>query len=327
MAVTGTLAALRPGAATIDAVMTRIGFIGLGAMGAPMAGNLLRAGHQVSVHARRPASMSPLVALGARACGSAAEAAAASDIVFTMVTDTAAVEAVTLGPGGIVEGLAPGGLVVDHSTIAPDASRRIAAALGARGISMLDAPVSGGVIGAEAGTLVVMVGGPADALARCQPLLSANASRVIHMGPAGSGQVAKACNQMCIVVNQLGVAEALLVAERSGLDPARLIEALQGGFAASRVLELQGPKMAARAFEGRIESRLHHKDIQIALELASSLGVQAQASALAADVLARLQEQGGATLDSAAVLTIVESGSQAQSSNLPPSPQPLTSDL
>ncbi|MGE3957105.1 MAG: NAD(P)-dependent oxidoreductase [Vicinamibacterales bacterium] len=288
--------------------MTRAGFIGLGAMGVPMAANLLRAGHEVLVYSRRPQSAAPLVALGAQACTSPADVAGQSDIVFTMVTDTAAVEAVCLGAAGIVSGARPGTIVVDHSTIDPEVTRRIATELHRHGIEMLDAPVSGGVAGAQAGSLVMMVGGAVSVLDRCRPLLAANASRVVYMGPSGAGQVAKACNQMCIVVNQLGVAEALLVAERAGLDRAALIEALQGGFAASRVLELQGPKMAARSFEGRIESRLHHKDILMALSLAERLGVRARASALAAETLAALQERGGARLDSAAVFTIVEDG-------------------
>ena len=286
--------------------MARIGFIGLGAMGTPMARNLIRAGHVLSVFARRPAPLALLVEQGARACASPTDAAATSDVVITMVTDTTAVDAVALGPGGIVEGARPGTVVIDHSTIEPAASRRIAAALRERGIEMLDAPVSGGVLGAEAGTLVMMVGGDRAVFERCAPIMSVNAQRVVHMGLPGAGQVAKACNQMCLVVNQLGVAEAMLLAERSGLDTARLIEALQGGFAASRILDVQGPKMARRDFVGRIESRLHHKDLHIALDLASALGISTPASALAASLLDRLQQAGGARLDSAAVLTMLE---------------------
>ncbi len=285
---------------------TRLGFIGLGAMGAPMARNLLRAGYPLTAHARRPDILAPFVAGGARAGRSPADVAAHSDIVFTMVTDTAAVEAVTLGDEGIIHGAAPGTVVIDHSTIDPAATRRIAAVLAERGIAMLDAPVSGGVMGAEAGTLVVMAGGDDEVFGRCSPIMAANAQRLVHMGPSGAGQVAKACNQICIVVNQLGVAEAMLLAERSGLDTTRLIDALQGGFAASRIMDVQGPKMARREFQGRIESRLHHKDIHVALDLAASLGLSMPASALAADVLDRLQQSGGAALDSAAVITVLE---------------------
>jgi 2-hydroxy-3-oxopropionate reductase len=275
-------------------------------MGAPMARNLLNAGHTLAVYARRPEAAAPLVALGARSCGWPGAVAAESDVVFTMVTDTAAVEAVTVGPRGILEGAAPGTIVVDHSTIDPDGARRIADALRVRDIEILDAPVSGGVAGAESGTLAMMVGGRREAFDRCEPLLAANAKRVVYMGPSGAGQVAKACNQICIVVNQLGVAEAVMVAERSGLDVTRLIEVLSGGFAASRILEVQGPKMARRDFEGRIESRLHYKDIVIAGELAARLGIELPASALAEDVLGTLQRAGGAHLDSAAVITVLE---------------------
>ena len=286
--------------------MVRVGFVGLGAMGMPMSRNLLRAGYSLQVYARRAEVMRPLQELGATACSSPADAAADVDVVFTMVTDTDAVEAVLLGANGVASRARAGCIVVDHSTIDPDRSRRIAIQLAERGIEMLDAPVSGGVLGAETGTLVTMVGGKPEALAVCQAAIATNAPRIIHMGASGTGQVAKACNQMCIVVNQMGVAEAMLVAERSGLDPQKLIDALQGGFAASRVLELQGPKMAARNFTGRIESRLHDKDIRIALELAQALGVDARASAVAADALDRLQQRGGGKLDSAAVFTVVE---------------------
>lgn len=286
--------------------MMRVGFVGLGAMGMPMSRNLLRAGYALRVYSRRPEVMRPLEDAGAIGCSSPAEVAAGADVVFTMVTDTDAVEAVTLGANGVASSAPAGCVVIDHSTIDPEGARRIAGLLAERGIEMLDAPVSGGVLGAEAGSLVTMVGGKAAVLAACQPVIAVNAPRIIHMGPSGTGQVAKACNQMCIVVNQMGVAEAMLVAERAGLEPQKLIEALQGGFAASRVLELQGPKMAARDFTGRIESRLHDKDIRIALELAQALGVDARASAVAADALDRLQQRDGGKLDSAAVFTVVE---------------------
>ncbi len=171
---------------------------------------------------------------------------------------------------------------------------------------MLDAPVSGGVDGARAATLSIMVGGEQAIFERCRPVLELLGRTVVYIGPSGAGQVAKACNQICIVVNQVGVAEALLVAERSGVDAARVQRALMGGFAASRILDVQGPKMAARQFDGRIESRLHHKDVQIALEMARELRLELRASEVAADLLTRLQEEGGANLDSAAVFTVLE---------------------
>jgi 2-hydroxy-3-oxopropionate reductase len=285
----------------------RIGFVGLGAMGAPMVGNLLKRGYDVTVWARRRESMAPLVAAGAHSAGSPREVAAANDIAITMVTDSRAVEDVVLGEQGLLSGARRGTLVVDHSTIAPDAARRIAAALAAGGIEMLDAPVSGGTGAAEAGTLAIMVGGPESALEKARPVLSCYANTIVHIGPNGAGQVAKACNQICTIVNQLGAAEAMLLAERAGVDPAKVKDALMGGFAASRMLDLQAPKMIARNFEGKVESRLHHKDILIVLDLARRYGIELPASAAAADVLARLQARGGAKQDSAAIFDVLDS--------------------
>ncbi len=284
----------------------RIGFIGLGAMGAPMVRRLLQHGHAVTVWARRTEAMAPVVAAGARAGASPADVTASSDIVITMVIDGRAVEDVVLGEHGIASAARPGLIVVDHSTIEPDTARRIAAALAERGAEMLDAPVSGGSLAVGAGTLAIMAGGPREAFDRVAPVFGAYATRVVHIGDSGAGQVAKACNQICTIVNQLGAAEAILLAERSGVDPQRVHEALMGGFAASRMLELQGPKMIARNFDGRIESRLHDKDIRIVLALAQSLGIELPASAAAADVLARLQERGGARQDSAAVFSVLD---------------------
>jgi len=224
-----------------------------------------------------------------------------------MVTDTKAVEEVVLGEHGIVSGARPGSLVVDHSTIAPDGARRIAEALEARGIEMLDAPVSGGSTAAEAGTLAIMIGGSKAALDRVSPMLSCYAKTIVHVGASGAGQVAKACNQICTIVNQLGAAEAMLLAERAGVDPRAVKDVLMAGFAASRMLDLQAPKMIARDFAGKVESRLHHKDIHIVLDLARTFGITLPASTAAADVLDQLQQRGGARQDSAAVFSVLES--------------------
>ena len=285
--------------------MRRLGFIGLGAMGAPMAGNLLKAGHSLAVYARRAEAMAPLAALGATACGSPAEVAAASEVVFTMVTATSDVEQVCLGSGGIIEGAGPGSAVIDHSTISPAGTRRIAAKLKQRGIDLLDAPVSGGAAGARVASLSIMVGGDEAVFERCRPLLAALGKTLVYVGASGAGQVAKACNQLALIVNQMGVAECVLLAEKNGVDPLRVKDALMGGFAASRMLEVQAPKMAARDFAGKIESRLHAKDIHIVLDLARELGLELPASALAAEQLDRLQAAGGAKLDSAAVFRIL----------------------
>jgi 2-hydroxy-3-oxopropionate reductase len=285
---------------------TTLGFIGLGTMGTAMARNLLKRGYPVIVWARRSEAMAPLLTAGATAGESASHVAAHSDIVITMVTDTQAVEDVVLGTSGIVRDARQGTLVIDHSTIAPDGARRIAGELRARGIEMLDAPVSGGSLAAEAGTLAVMVGGSQAELARATPVLSCYAKSIVHIGPNGAGQVAKACNQICTIVNQLGAAEAMLLAERAGVDPRAVKEALMGGFAASRMLDLQAPKMIAREFAGKVESRLHHKDIHIVLDLARGFGISLPASAAAAAVLDTLQERGGARQDSAAVFTVLD---------------------
>jgi 2-hydroxy-3-oxopropionate reductase len=282
-----------------------IGVIGLGAMGAPIAKNILAHGHTVTVWARRTQAMEPLVAAGARAATSPAEVAASSDIIITMVLDTAAVEDVTLGAGGIADGAAPGTIVVDHSTIVPDGARRIATALAARSIIMLDAPVSGGATAAAAGTLSIMVGGDEAALERARPVLECYGRTIARIGPSGAGQVAKACNQICTIVNMLGAAEAMLLAERAGVDPAVVKDVLLTGFGASRMLEVQGPKMIARAFDGNVESRLHHKDIHIVLDMARRLGIELPASAAAARVLTTLQTRGGAKKDSAAMFDVL----------------------
>jgi 2-hydroxy-3-oxopropionate reductase len=294
---------------------TTIGFIGLGAMGTPMARNLLNRGYAITVWARRPEAMAPLLIAGAAAGESAEHVASVSDITMTMVTDTRAVEDVILGTRGIAHGARPGALVIDHSTIAPGPARRMAGELRAQGVEMLDAPVSGGSAAAEAGTLAIMVGGSKAALDRAHPVLSCYAKRIVHIGPNGAGQVAKACNQICTIVNQLGAAEAMLLAERAGVDPHAVKEALMGGFAASRMLDLQAPKMIARDFDGKVESRLHHKDIHIVLDLARAFGIELPASAAAADVLEKLQQRGGARQDSAAIFSVLDTA---------PKPEPRT---
>jgi 2-hydroxy-3-oxopropionate reductase len=271
-----------------------------------MARNLLDRGYALTVWARRREAMAPLLAASATAAESAAHVAAATDIVITMVTDTRAVEDVVFGEHGVARGARPGSLVIDHSTIDPAGARRIATRLQAQGVEMLDAPVSGGGAAAVAGTLAIMAGGSTAAFDRARPVLSCYAKNIVHIGPSGAGQVAKACNQICTIVNQLGAAEAMLLAERAGVDPRKVKEALMGGFAASRMLDLQAPKMIARDFAGKVESRLHHKDIHIVLDLARTFGIELPASLAAADVLDQLQQRGGARQDSAAIFEILD---------------------
>src|SRR5712691_10203687 len=215
--------------------MAKLGFIGLGAMGTPMALNLLAAGYTLAVYARRKDAMTPLIAAGATAAASPADVASRSSIIVTMVTNTEAVEEVVLGRNGIVEGARPGSVLIDHSTISPIAARKIAADLKTRDVGMLDAPVSGGVAAAEAKALSIMVGGEEAVFERCKPILAILGRTLVYIGASGAGQIAKACNQICTIVNQQAAAEAVLIAERCGVDPMKVREALMAGFAASRM--------------------------------------------------------------------------------------------
>jgi 2-hydroxy-3-oxopropionate reductase len=286
--------------------MANVGVIGLGAMGTPIARNLLKGGHRVTVFARRAEAMAPLVAAGAVAASSSADVAAHSDVIVTMVIDTRAVEEVVLGARGIIDSARAGTVVVDHSTIDPDGARRVAATLKARGIDMIDAPVSGGPAVADAGALSMMAGGDEVVLDRVRPILSCYAKTIVYIGPSGAGQIAKACNQICTIVNTLGAAEAMLMAERAGIDPSKVKDVLMSGFAASRMLDMQAPKMIARDFQGKVESRLHYKDIHIVLSMAHALGIELPASSAAAKVLTELQNRGGAKSDTAAVFTVLD---------------------
>ncbi|HKC44008.1 MAG TPA: NAD(P)-dependent oxidoreductase [Burkholderiales bacterium] len=287
----------------------RAGWIGLGAMGAPMAMHLLRAGYALAVWARRKEAIKSHVDAGAKRCGSPAEVAASADVVFTMVTATADSEAVALGAGGIAEGARPGTVVVDMATVSPVATREIAAKLKARDLEHLDAPVSGGPAGAAAATLAIMVGGRPEVFARVKPLLARLGRHVLHMGGHGAGQVTKLCNQVAQVVNIQGIAEAMLFAAVNGVDPAKVREALMGGFAASKMLELLGERMVERTFDAGIPARLHHKDFGIVVELAHELGIAMPATALTAQQLAALMGHGWGTYDTSSLLRVLEAQS------------------
>ena len=284
----------------------RVGFVGLGVMGLPMAGHLLAAGHDVAVWARRPESAAPIVAAGAVACGSPAELAARSEVVISIVTASADVEQLAFGPGGLVEGFAPGSIHVDMSTIAPGTARRLAVRYAGRGIAWLDAPVSGGGQGAIDATLALMVGGRADVLARVRPLFGCLGKTVVHMGEAGAGQVAKACNQMIMVSVIQAVAEAMRLAGAHGLDLAKVLEALQGGSAASRVLDVMGGRMARRDFVAGIQARLHHKDFAILMDEARQRGAPLPLAAQTWQQLNALMALGGGRLDTASLLKVLE---------------------
>jgi 2-hydroxy-3-oxopropionate reductase len=285
----------------------RIGFIGLGIMGKPMAANLRRAGYAVTVHNRSRGPVAELVAAGATDGRSPRGVAEASDIVITMLPDAPEVREVVLGPGGVLEGARSGQLVVDMSTIAPEASREVAEALRGRGIEALDAPVSGGQKGAVEGTLSIMVGGPAAAFARALPVLQAMGKNIVHIGEApGAGQVAKAANQIIVAVTIMAVAEALTLAGKAGVDPARVREALMGGFAGSRILEQHGQRMLERNFQPGFRVRLHRKDLGIALAAGAAHGVPLFATALVHQVLGALAAQGLEDLDHSGIVRFVE---------------------
>lgn len=284
----------------------RVGFIGLGVMGRPMALNLLRARHEVTVWARRPESAEPLVERGATAAASPAELAARCDAVFTMLTSTADVEHVLLGEDGVASGAEAGLVVIDTSTIDPSATRTIAAALAEQGIEMLDAPVSGGPHGARDATLSIMVGGDAAALERVRPALDAVGAKVRHMGGHGAGQATKACHQLLLLITAQGVAESLNLARRAGLDVGQVREAMLDGMASSRVLDFFGDRMARRDFAAGIESRLYHKDLDIVLGLAHTLGVALPAGAVTMQFINGLHGRGLGRDDLSSLIRLVE---------------------
>ncbi len=288
-----------------------IGFIGLGLMGRPMAGHLAAAGHALHLWARRPASVEPFRESGARIHASAAEVARHADIVFTMVADAPDVEAVCLGADGIAAGARAGSIVVDMSTINPNAAREIGARLAERGIEFLDAPVSGGEVGAINAALTIMVGGKPEVFEKIRPLFEKLGKTVTLVGASGAGQVAKACNQILTGVGVAAVAEAFNFAARSGVDPARVREALLGGFAYSRILENHGSRMLERNFKPGFKAWMHQKDLRIVMEEAHRLGLMLPTAAATAQLFNAIVGAGYGEDDSVAALKLLEKLSSA----------------
>ena len=286
--------------------METVAYIGLGIMGRPMALNLLRAGYTVRVWARRSESMQPLIEAGATACSSPADAASGADIIITNVSDTIDVEQVILGDSGVIEGAASGSVVVDMSTISPSVTRDIAARLAEGGVEMLDAPVSGGEKGAIDGTLSIMIGGKAAVFDRVLPVFEVLGSNIVLIGDNGAGQVTKACNQTVIAQTISAIGEAFVLATAAGVDPARVREALLGGFAGSRVLDSHGGRMLAHDFKPGFKSKLHQKDMRIVLETAHELGIALPGAALATQMINALVGSGGGEDDSCAILRLQE---------------------
>jgi 2-hydroxy-3-oxopropionate reductase len=258
----------------------KLGFIGLGVMGRPMALHLMRHGHTLGVYARRTESAAPLVTAGATRYDTPAALAAACEVIFTMVTNSQDVEHIVLGPDGIAQGAKAGSVLVDMETISPTVAREVALALAKQGVEMLDAPVSGGPTGAEQATLAIMAGGKPEVFERIKPLFACMGKTIIRVGDSGAGQITKACNQLLLLVTAQGAAEALALAKRCGVDPAVVREVLMGGIASSRVLDVFGKRMVERNFANGIDTRLYHKDMDIALGLVHEHGAAAPAASV-----------------------------------------------
>jgi len=284
-----------------------IGFIGLGVMGKPMAKNLIKAGCSLVVHNRSRSAVDELVAAGAQPGASPADVARRSTIVITMVPDTPDVQRVLTGADGVLSAVQRGAVVVDMSSISPTVTQQLAREVAAHGASMLDAPVSGGEIGAINASLSIMVGGDEAAFARVLPVLQAmgNKDRIVHIGPSGAGQVCKICNQIAIGGALAGVSEAFALAKKAGVDAARVRQALLGGFAASRVLEVHGERMLTGNYKPGFRTRLYQKDLRLANEAALANGVAVPGTALITQLINALVASGGGDLDYAALGTVL----------------------
>ena len=286
----------------------RLGFIGLGTMGMPMAQHLLRAGHQLNAYARRPDVLRSITEAGAAAFVTPAKLAADSEILITMVTATDDVQEVLFGPSGVIHGAARGLLVIDMSTIDPHAARGFAARLKERGVDMLDAPVSGGPAGARDAKLTIMAGGDAAVFERARPIFERLGTNIFHVGPSGAGQITKACHQLLLLITAEGVAESLNLARACGVSAVTARQVLMTGIASSRVLDLFGGRMAARDFAPGISVRVYQKDMRIVEQLADVTGVFLPAGVATRKQIGKLVEQGRQDEDLAALLKALEEG-------------------
>jgi 2-hydroxy-3-oxopropionate reductase len=284
----------------------RIGFIGLGVMGKPMARNLLAAGHDLVVHSRTRASVDELVAAGAAAAGSPREVAQASEVTITMLPDSPQVSEVVGGEDGVLAGAPSGSLIIDMSTISPVVTRELAVRTAERGVGYVDAPVSGGDVGAREATLSIMAGGGDEDFDRARPLLEAMGRTVVHVGPTGAGQVVKACNQIVVALTIEAVSEALVLGSKAGVDPEVIIRVLSGGLAANRVMEVRGRNFLEHDFEPGFRIDLHHKDLGIALAAGREYGVALPVTAAVAEMLQALRVRGRGDRDHSALLTFIE---------------------
>lgn len=283
-----------------------VGFIGLGIMGQPMARNVLINGYPLVVYDLSPAAVAALTAQGASAADSPRHLAEQVDIVLLCLPDSPDVQAAMLGPDGVLAGTRAGQIVIDMSTISPVVARELATTAAAQGVTFLDAPVSGGEVGARSGTLSIMVGGDEATLEQVRPLLQTMGQRILHMGTSGAGQVTKACNQIVIAVTIQAVAEAFVLAAKAGVDPAQVRQALLGGHAYSKVLESQGERFLKHDFTPGFRTRLQYKDLNIALDAGRAYGAPLPASALVQQLYGALLAQGAADVDHAALVTLLE---------------------
>jgi 2-hydroxy-3-oxopropionate reductase len=283
-----------------------VGYIGLGLMGKSMARNILRAGYPLVVHNRSQAAVDELVAEGARQAHSPAEVAGQVDVVFTNLPDSPDVEAVALGPSGLLEGAQPGLVFVDNSTIRPATARKIAAQLGEKGVSCLDAPVSGGDVGARNATLTIMVGGPIQALERARPVLEAIGKTITHVGDSGAGQIAKAANQIMVAAQMVAMGELLVFARKSGADPSKVVDAIRHGAAQCWTLDVKPPRLFAGNRQPGFKAYMQAKDLGIVLDTARQYGVPLPATSINAQLFNAMLEMGMRDLDNSAVIGVIE---------------------
>jgi 2-hydroxy-3-oxopropionate reductase len=286
--------------------MSDLGFIGLGIMGKPMAGHLVKAGNRVYVYDKVSSYVQELVEQGAIACNSAKEVAAKAPIVFLMLPDTPDVDDVLFGRDGVAEGIKPDSTVVDMSSISPIATRQFAERLRVLKVEMLDAPVSGGQVGAQNATLSIMVGGKEAVFSAIKPFFEVMGKNIVHIGGIGDGQVCKVANQIVVALTLEAISEALVFASKAGADPAKVREALLGGFAQSKILEVHGERMLKRTFAPGFRIRLHQKDLNLALQAARELGVSLPNTATAQELFNAISADGGIDLDHSAMVTALE---------------------
>jgi 2-hydroxy-3-oxopropionate reductase len=282
-----------------------IGFIGLGIMGTPMSTHLLNAGHGLVVYDIVTEAVERLVDLGAKAGASSKDVASQVEVVISMVPDSPDVEKVYLGPEGVLAGVKPGTLLIDMSTISPTTAIAVAQAAAEKGCPMLDAPVSGGDVGAQKAILSIMVGGDAEAFERAKPILEIMGTPVL-CGKSGAGQTVKACNQIQVALNFIGMAEALVLGAKAGVDPAIIVQVLSGGYAQSRVMDARGPRIIKGDFAPGFRSRFHYKDLNIIRETARSYQCALPAAALAHELFSAMQANGWGDLDHSAVIKVIE---------------------